>query len=314
MAQYRWTEREIADLVRLYPDKSISLAQLAQYFGRRKGTIKQQARRLGLRRPNREWSKQDIADLIHMYTDEDIFREQMIDHFDCTWRIICHKAASLKLRRPHPNTCRIVRDYFHTIDSDEKAYWLGFIAADGTVDDRPRRYSLTIDLQPRDLHWLQRLRDTIAPGSTITQHGERSFSFTIGSKELVTDIVRLGIKPRKSYNLTWPAVPEQFAIAFLLGYFDGDGSFTPRAGRGGYQWLLLGTLDFLYIARDYIQRYVGVKLKEPVRAHKHTSPHLYRISANGPRAPIIDRILNASGLGMPRKHLPAFGSPLMTDD
>jgi len=95
----------------------------------------------------------------------------------------------------------------------------------------------------------------------------------------------------------------------LLGYFDGDGSFTPRAGRRNYQWLLLGTLDFLWVAREYIQRYVGVEIKEPVRAHKHISPHLYRISANGPRAPIIDRVLNASGLGLPRKHLP----PLTAD-
>ena len=304
MAQHRWTEQEIADLMRLYPDKSVSLACLEQHFGRRKGTIKQHARRLGLRRPPHEWSENDIADLIQMYTNEDISREQMIVRFDCTWKIICHKAAAFGLRRPHPNTCGVVRDYFHVIDNDEKAYWLGFIAADGTVDDRLRRYSLTIDLQPRDLHWLRRFRDTLAPGAAITQHSERSYSVSIGSKELVGDIVRLGIGRRKSYHLTWPTVPEQFATTFLLGYFDGDGSFTPRTGRRDYQWLLLGTLDFLRVAREYIQKYVGVALKEPVRAHKRTSPHLYRISANGPRAPIIDRILNASGLGLPRKHLP----------
>src|SRR6266487_2084063 len=97
MAQHRWNEQEIADLIRLYPDKSISLAQLEQHFGRRKGTIKQQARRLSLRRPNREWSEQDIAELVQMYTDEDISREQMIDRFDCTWKIICHKASALNL-------------------------------------------------------------------------------------------------------------------------------------------------------------------------------------------------------------------------
>ncbi|HEV8694322.1 MAG TPA: hypothetical protein VGQ93_09095, partial [Lysobacter sp.] len=104
MAQNRWTDQEIADLVRMYPDKSISLARLEQHFGRRKGTIKQQAQRLGLRRPNREWTEQDIADLIRMYTDEDISTEQMVSRFDCTWRVICHKAAALQLRRPHPNT------------------------------------------------------------------------------------------------------------------------------------------------------------------------------------------------------------------
>jgi hypothetical protein len=312
MDQTRWTQQEIEDLARMYADKSASFAEMEQHFGRRRGTIKQQARRLGMRRPKLAWNEQDIADLSRMYTDEDISVEQMVSHFGCTWRIICHKASALRLRRPHPNTCQVKRDYFKTIDTNEKACWLGFIAADGTVDDRPRRYSLRVDLQPRDLHWLQRLRDTIAPGATITQHRERSYSVSISSKELVTDIVRLGIKRRKSYNLTWPAVPDQFALTFLLGYFDGDGSFTRRARRRGYQWLLLGTLDFLCVAREYIQDYVGVKLKEPVRAHKHTSPHLYRISANGPRGPIIDRTLNASGLGMPRKHLDAVSSGQLT--
>src|SRR5688500_16201909 len=113
MAQHRWSEQEIADLVQIYPYKTISLAQLEQHFMRQRGTIKQQARRLGLRRPNHEWSKQDTTDLMHMYSDEDISHEQMMSHFNCTWRIICHKAVALQLRRPRPNTCRVVRDYFH---------------------------------------------------------------------------------------------------------------------------------------------------------------------------------------------------------
>ena len=304
MPQNRWTEQEIADLVRMYPDKSITLADLAQHFGRRKGTIKQQARRQGLRRPNHKWSEQDVVDLTEMYTDEDISREQMIDHFGCTWKIICHKASALKLRRPHPNTRQAKRDFFNVIDADEKAYWLGFIAADGVVVCNGRQYSIVLDLQPRDLHWLERFRDTIAPGAKITRHGSRSCSVCIGSKEMVYDVMAYGIGPRKSNTLEWPSIPAAFVIPFLLGYFDGDGSFTARAGRRDYQWILLGTFDFLWVARDYIQRYASVVLKEPVRAHKHTSPHLYRISANGPRAPIIDRTLNASGLGMPRKHLP----------
>jgi hypothetical protein len=304
MTRRRWTEQEIAALAQMFPDKNISLAQLEQHFMRQRGTIRQQARRLGLRRPNYEWSKQAIVDLMQMYPDEDVSHEQMINHFGCTWKIICHKAAALQLRRSRPNTCRVIRGYFNTIDNDEKAYWLGFLAADGTVYISGRQHTVRLDLQPRDLHWLTRFRDTIAPGAKITQHGDRSYSVSIGSQEMVYDLVSLGITPRKSNTLEWPCIPEPSVIPFLLGYFDGDGSFTPRSGRRDYQWLLLGTLDFLCTARDYIQRFADVKLKEPVRAHKNTSPHLYRISANGPRAPIIDRILNDSGLGMPRKHLP----------
>jgi hypothetical protein len=304
MTHQRWNEQEIADLVRMYPDKSISLSCLEEHFGRRKGTIKQQARRLGLRRPPQEWNEQDIADLIRMYTNEDISREEMIDHFDCTWRIICHKASALQLRRPRPNTRGIIRDYFHVIDSDEKAYWLGFIAADGAIFCDSRQYSITLDLQPRDQHWLERFRDTIAPGATITRHGSRSYSVSIGSKEMVQDLIALGIGPRKSNSLEWPHISEPFVIPFLLGYFDGDGSFTRRVDRDAWQWMLVGTLSFLLAAHNRIQRYACVTLREPMRVHKDRSPHLFRINASHDRAIAIDRILNASGLGLPRKHLP----------
>jgi hypothetical protein len=308
MSQQRWTEQEIADLLRMYPDKSNSLADLEQHFGRRRGTIQQQALRQKLRRPPHAWSEEDIVDLIRMYTDEDISHEQMIDRFGCTWRIICHKADALKLRRPRPNTRQAKRDYFKVIDTDEKAYWLGFIAADGTIVNNSRQYSVVVDLQPGDLHWLERFRDTIAPGATITRHGSRSCSVCIGSREMVQDVMALGIGPRKSNTLEWPRIPETFAIPFLLGYFDGDGSFSRRKDRDAWQWILLGTYPFLLVARDIIQRQAHVTLREPVNKHKDSSPHLFRINASHDRAIAIDRILNASGLGLPRKHLPPTDS------
>jgi hypothetical protein len=308
MTQHRWTEQEIADLVRMYPDKSISLARLEQHFGRRKGTIKQQARRLGLRRPNREWSEQDIAELTRMYIDEDISREEMIERFNCTWRIICHKAAALQLRRPRPNTRQVKRDYFRVIDTDEKAYWLGFIAADGTIVCTKRRYYITVDLQQGDLRQLERFREAIAPGAAITWHEDRSFSVSIGSKEMVYDVIGYGIVPNKTNFLEWPRIPEAFVIPFLLGYFDGDGWMLKRRDHAGWQWGLSGTYSFLSMVRNLIQRHTNIAISEPVRHCKDRSPHLYRIIATGKRAIIIDRTLNASGLGLPRKHLPPHDS------
>lgn len=291
----------------MYPNSRISHEEMKGHFQRNWGTIKQKAQQLGLRREVlRPWSEEEATLLRELYPNETISRDYIASVLGRTWRSIQHKIGELGLgtTRPRNNPSQVKRDFFQIIDTDEKAYWLGFLAADGTVYIGGRQHTVCLDLQPRDLLWLERFRDTIAPGAAITRHGSRSYSVSIGSQELVHDLVRLGITPRKSNTLAWPRIPEPFVTPFLLGYSDGDGSFTPRSGCRDYQWLLLGTLDFLHTARDYIQRYAEVKLKEPVRANKHTSPHLYRISANGPRAPIIDRILNASGLGMPRKHLP----------
>lgn len=304
----RWTPEEIADLTRLYPDKRITPAELEHHFGRSWDVLKQQAKlRKIYRRPVKPWTDAEREVVRQLYVDEDIPSAAIERQLGRTWRSICHEANALGLRRPKPNPCRVVRDYFHSIDTDEKAYWLGFIAADGTVSLSGRQRSIRIDLQPRDLHWLERFRDTVAPGMKIIKHGDRSYSVGIGSQEMVRDVMNLGILPRKSYNLEWPSIPDALAIPFLLGYFDGDGSFTPRYNRsdGQYQWMLLGTLPLLTVARALIERHAQVALKEPVRQRKDGSPHLYRISANGPRATIIDRMLNQSGLGLPRKHLPA---------
>jgi hypothetical protein len=306
----RWTPKEIADLTRLYPDKRITPAELEHHFGRSWDVLKQQAKLRKIhRRPVQPWTDAERELVRQLYVDEDIPRAAIERQLSRTWRSICHEANALGLRRPKPNPCRVVRDYFHSIDTDEKAYWLGFIAADGNVCLSGRKHIVSMSLQSRDLHWLERFRDAIAPGMQLIPRGQppHAYTLSIGSEEMLYDLINLGILPRKSYNLEWPSIPDSLAIPFLLGYFDGDGSFTPRSNRsdGQYQWMLLGTLPLLTVARALIERHAQVVLKEPVRQRKDGSPHLYRISANGPRAPIIDRMLNQSGLGLPRKHLPA---------
>lgn len=101
-------------------------------------------------------------------------------------------------------------------------------------------------------------------------------------------------------------MPKPFVMPFICGYFDGDGSLVRRKGRKTeqYTWHLLGTNPFLMKAREYIHQHTRVELKLPIRAHQDVSPHLYMLYAHK-HAPTIDRALNASGLGLPRKHIVA---------
>src|SRR5690348_5245682 len=87
---------------------------------------------------------------------------------------------------------------------------------------------------------------------------------------------------------------------------DGDGSFHQYT-KGGthkyWRWSLVGTRNFLITAHRYIQELVQVKISEPY-IHNAQSPHLHVICTTGQKAIAIDRVLNASDLGLPRKHLP----------
>jgi hypothetical protein len=254
------------------------------------------------------WTEADEQLLRELYPNLNISREEIARRLNRTWRSCQHKIHQLNLSslRERNNPCAVRRDYFRVIDTAEKAYWLGFIAADGCVYIGGRQHTLSISLQLRDQHWLERFRDIIAPEMKLSIHAKpRSCSLSIGSQELVADLLALGITPRKSNTLEWPNVPEAHVIPFLLGYFDGDGCWYQRPGKTKpqYSWYLVGTQPFLMKAREHLVQCTGVELMYPVRARKNVSPHLYMLYAHK-HAPIIDRILNASGMGLPRKHLP----------
>lgn len=69
------------------------------------------------------------------------------------------------------------------------------------------------------------------------------------------------------------------------------------------QWAIIGHYDFLLNVRERILSWCGVELAPPRLPSAQTS-FLYRITTSGKKAEVVDRVLNSSGLGLPRKHLP----------
>lgn len=119
------------------------------------------------------------------------------------------------------------------------AYVLGFIFADGAIEDvqkSSRTCYLSIGLAEKDLDHLEKIRDVMGSNHKFykrihpdTQwNNQRYLSNTvytlrIGSKLLYNELLLLGVTPRKSLTITFPTVPKRFLSFFIRGYFDGDG-------------------------------------------------------------------------------------------
>ena len=147
-----------------------------------------------------------------------------------------------------------------------------------------------------------RFRDAVAPQAVLS-YDRHLVRVRVGCKQMVTDLAEYNVIPRKSYNFAWPQkLPRELAIPFLLGYFDGDGCLS-RHANGRLQWTLLGCEAFLWEAREHIARSSGVNVSFPAQSDQRIK-HVYRIDAMAKKAIAIDRALNASGQGLPRKHLP----------
>jgi hypothetical protein len=302
--QRPWTSVEDAALINIFPNTNFSHEEMVGYFNRSWSSIQNRAWKLGLHRQDlshKLWTSQEEAELVQVYPNTDISVGELERYFGRSWNAIKCKARSLDLSRPR-NLIQVKRDYFHLINEQEKAYWLGFLAADGSVICKDGRYIIFFALQEKDRHWLERYRDTVAPGAAIAKYRDGLYMVTISSKEMVEDLMRYGLLPNKTHSLAFPTtISDEYVASFILGYFDGDGSL----GKYGYSWRweILGTLPFLTVARQYIQAFTGIEIREPVRKNKK-SPNLYVLYAYGQRAVAVDRVLNTSGLGLPRKHLP----------
>lgn len=112
--------------------------------------------------------------------------------------------------------------FFEKIDCETKAYWLGFLAADGNITiDKHNRYYVRLHLQSKDASHLDKFREALSANyPVIVKHTAR---LTLCGKYIADTLIRLGIVPRKTRILKWPNIPRNLARHFCRGYFDGDG-------------------------------------------------------------------------------------------
>lgn len=144
-------------------------------------------------------------------------------------------------------------DYFKIIDSEEKAYWLGFIAADGCVycQKGNNAWRLQINLKGSDVGHLRLFQKAIQSDYKIAEKmvGKSEVcQLKINSKILCEDLINLGIIERKSLVVKMPKIKDELQRHFIRGYFDGDGNiknFEDKNGRHRYNFNIVGGEDML---------------------------------------------------------------------
>lgn len=126
--------------------------------------------------------------------------------------------------------------YFEKIDSQDKAYFLGFLYADGYNFNKGKSKYISIRLQPQDIDVLEKFQKfvesnykiiTIKYYQTRDKKHRECCSLQLNSKQISNDLALLGCGQNKSKTLTFPnkqILPKKFVSHFIRGLFDGDGS------------------------------------------------------------------------------------------
>ena len=173
------------------------------------------------------------------------------------------------------------QDYFEHIDNPEKAYWLGFIYADGCViyNKERRNYEFTIQLQAGDIAHLIKLNESLQgnvvptkhinktgfPGRDEIEHEQCRIRYY--SSKMVLDLIDKGVLQSKTYKMNFPTfLNDELLWHFVRGFMDGDGYIcVPKSdSRYGYRvgftcyrkCFLEGLQSFLqpYFIKSYINK------------------------------------------------------------
>ena len=141
--------------------------------------------------------------------------------------------------------------FFDCIDTEEKAYWLGFIYANGYVIKTAKNHELGIELSVLDIEHLYKLNHIFNDYYKITKkmkslnqidrfndNVERNkysemCSIRIYSKSIYNGLISNNIVQNKTKSNIFPKINDKkLFLHFLRGYIDGDGSYIIRHIRG----------------------------------------------------------------------------------
>jgi len=170
-------------------------------------------------------------------------------------------------RLPYTNV-----DFFDILDSEDKAYWFGFVCADGCMNDTNR--TVVVNLSSKDTSHLLKLAKVFNKRVYTYRYYNRfhkkyynSSILVLANHRIWDALILKGVYPRKTYcdmDCVLRRVPSHLLNHFVRGYFDGDGSVNDTDIKDGknYCFSLSGPEKFLRQLRGVLIEVLGLSETE----------------------------------------------------
>ena len=230
------------EIIKAYVVDKIGYDTLGEIHGVSGNSIAKMLVKHGVKlRPKKTISPADKARAIDLYTN------QKMSLADIGKKIGASAAGVLKiLRKTNIRTRSVgeaVRQYqldehfFDVVDTEEKAYFLGFLYADG-CNQMEHFWSVVLSLELADQEILHKLaalvyKDPEDATAQVKIHNREAegkdieTALYMNSKHMCEQLMKLGCVSRKTFKLVYPDwMPTDLHRHFVRGYFDGDGTIN----------------------------------------------------------------------------------------
>lgn len=209
--------------------------------------------------------------------------------YDKTHSIIKENSLSIRGNNFYSTKYYCDSHIFDVIDTEEKAYWLGFLYADGCIMKIDNNYKLSLAISSNDIKHLEKFKEFLNTNAPIHIYKSSGFCskycrIQLTDKHLCEQLIRKGIYIRKTEILTFPYFLEESLIKhFIRGYVDGDGCITyhinKNTSRMVFALKICSTKEMLIGIHNYLPR----KNKKDIALEKRVKNNInnYSVSYGG---------------------------------
>lgn len=222
----------------------------------------------------------DIEKIQRLYL-EGMTIEQIHQSFfkdKCSKGAINQVLRKLNITRQNGVQATINHDYFETIDTEHKAYWIGLLLADGSISKKVYKngsytHNLRLELKASDRDLIEALVYDLESNKVVREYTSNSQRgrfkdkhnayVAFSSRKLGEDLEKYGIVPNKTHILKdLPQIPHELMRHFIRGYFDGDGSVYVDSKTNSLRTAFYGTHDFVANIQSFLQTELGFRDKK----------------------------------------------------
>lgn len=214
----------------------------------------------------------------------------------------------LGFKRRRPSEARrkhsLDDSYFDVIDTQNKAYILGLLLADGSRSSRG--HSICLGLQATDVDILNRINQELNSNRPLSfvelskknKKYSDQYCLHFNGEHICSELSKYGITPKKDFTVTFPSqISRDLYRHVIRGLLDGDGFICKIEKRCG----ITGNKPLIEFVASFVQEELGVhcSITSP---HNSKNTRDLRISGGRQVKRFLDYIYTDADMYIKRKH------------
>lgn len=191
-----------------------------------------------------DFTEEEIIMMNKLYYEDFWTLKEISEKFNCvvnTVKKYVSKDSEYKRRTLlNYKNMDLVHNFFENIDTEIKAYILGYLIADGNVYKDTSSYRVRIELNEKDLYFINLFKESVRCNNVIGHREKQSLKvmsktvrFCLTSEKMFNDLSKYGVVPNKTRITYLPILNKEMMPHLIRGILDGDGWISSSVKHKG---------------------------------------------------------------------------------